>query len=61
VARFSDESHDFPTAVWHAARVAARFQARIAAGLADPISDLERHQLEEMRRIYVRRFGKEPT
>ncbi|WP_160317628.1 hypothetical protein [Arthrobacter sp. RIT-PI-e] len=35
-------------------------QRRIAAGKAEPISDRERAQLEELRQVYVRRFGKEP-
>lgn len=36
------------------------FQRRIAAGKAEPISDLEREQLQQVREIYVRRFGKAP-
>ncbi len=35
-------------------------QERIAAGLADPISEREREQLEELRMIYIDRFGKDP-
>lgn len=35
-------------------------QERIAAGIADPISEREREQLEEMRMIYIDRFGKDP-
>lgn len=35
-------------------------QRRIAEGLADPISDLEREQLKQMEQIYIRRFGKKP-
>jgi hypothetical protein len=35
-------------------------QRRIAEGKADPISDRERAQLQEIRAIYVRRFGKDP-
>lgn len=35
-------------------------QRRIAEGKAEPISDLEREQLRQLRTIYVRRFGKEP-
>lgn len=35
-------------------------QRRIAEGLADPISDLEREQLRQLEQIYVRRFGKKP-
>ncbi|WP_404473444.1 hypothetical protein [Microbacterium aerolatum] len=34
-------------------------QRRIAEGKAEPISDLEREQLQQLRAIYVRRFGKE--
>lgn len=34
-------------------------QERIRLGLADPISDREREQLEEIRQVYIRRFGKE--
>jgi hypothetical protein len=40
-------------------RVGALAQ-RIAEGKADPISDREREQLQEMRQAYVRRFGEEP-
>ncbi|MDP9696135.1 UNVERIFIED_ORG: hypothetical protein J2X79_003714 [Arthrobacter globiformis] len=36
-------------------------QRRIAAGKAEPISDRERAQLEELRQVYIRRFGKEPV
>lgn len=32
-------------------------RARIAAGYADPISDRERQQLQELRAIGIRRFG----
>ncbi len=32
-------------------------QARIAAGYADPISDRERQQFQELRAIGIRRFG----
>ncbi|MFJ4044160.1 hypothetical protein ACIPV2_00255 [Microbacterium sp. NPDC089987] len=35
-------------------------QRRIAEGLADPISDLEREQLRQMEQTYIRRFGKKP-
>ncbi|SEB55435.1 hypothetical protein SAMN04489806_1089 [Paramicrobacterium humi] len=35
-------------------------QRRIAEGKAEPISELEREQLQQLRKIYVRRFGKEP-
>lgn len=35
-------------------------QKRIAAGEADPISDRERQQLEELRHVFIRRFGYEP-
>lgn len=35
-------------------------QERIAAGIADPISEREREQLEEMRMIYIDRFGSDP-
>lgn len=35
-------------------------QERIAAGIADPISEREREQLEEMRMIYIDRFGRDP-
>ena len=33
---------------------------RIAAGEADPISDRERAQLQELRQTYIRRFGVDP-
>ncbi|MGP6206237.1 hypothetical protein ACQVDU_14975 [Microbacterium sp. F2] len=39
---------------------ASSLQRRIAAGKAEPISDRERAQLQELRQVYVRRFGKEP-
>jgi hypothetical protein len=35
-------------------------QRRIAAGQAEPISDRERAQLQELREVYIRRFGTEP-
>jgi hypothetical protein len=35
-------------------------QRRIAEGKADPISDLERAQLQELRAIYKERFGEYP-
>lgn len=35
-------------------------QRRIAEGKAEPISDLERAQFQQLRDIYVRRFGKAP-
>lgn len=35
-------------------------QRRIAEGKAEPISELERAQLQQLRAIYVRRFGKAP-
>ncbi len=35
-------------------------QRRIAEGKAEPISELEREQLQQLRAIYVRRFGKAP-
>ncbi len=35
-------------------------QRRIAAGEADPISDRERAQLQEIRQTYIRRFGVDP-
>jgi hypothetical protein len=35
-------------------------QRRIAEGKAEPISELERDQLRQLRAIYLRRFGKEP-
>lgn len=35
-------------------------QRRIAEGKAEPISELERDQLRQLRTIYIRRFGKEP-
>lgn len=35
-------------------------QRRIKAGKADPISDYEREQLEEMRQVFIRRFGFDP-
>ncbi len=38
----------------------ASLQRRIAAGEADPISDRERAQLEEIRQIGIRRFGFDP-
>ncbi|MCJ1703793.1 hypothetical protein MT351_08325 [Rathayibacter sp. VKM Ac-2926] len=41
-------------------RRANSLQRRIAAGQADPISDREREQLEELRQTFVRRFGKDP-
>ncbi|NQX18072.1 hypothetical protein [Rathayibacter sp. VKM Ac-2857] len=41
-------------------RRANSLQRRIAAGQADPISDREREQLEELRRTFIRRFGEEP-
>jgi hypothetical protein len=31
--------------------------ARIKAGEAEPISDREREQLEEMKQLYIKRFG----
>lgn len=39
---------------------ASGLQRRIAAGKAEPISERERAQLQELREAYVRRFGKEP-
>lgn len=36
-------------------------QQRIASGQADPISDRERAQLEEIRALYIRRYGKDPA
>ena len=39
---------------------AGSLQHRIAAGKAEPISDRERAQLQELRQVYVRRFGKDP-
>jgi hypothetical protein len=39
---------------------AGSLQRRIAAGKAEPISDREREQLQELRQAFVRRFGKEP-
>jgi hypothetical protein len=33
---------------------------RIAAGEADPISDREREQLQELRAAYIERFGEDP-
>jgi hypothetical protein len=36
-------------------------QQRIASGQADPISDYERARLEEIRQIYIRRFGEDPA
>ena len=41
-------------------RTVSSLQRRIKAGEADPISDREREQLEEIRQVYIRRFGKEP-
>lgn len=35
-------------------------QKRIANGEADPISDREREQLEELRQDFIRRFGYDP-
>jgi hypothetical protein len=35
-------------------------QQRIAKGKAEPISERERAQLQELRQAYVRRFGKQP-
>ncbi|WP_417556068.1 hypothetical protein [Microbacterium sp.] len=35
-------------------------QRRIVAGKAEPISDLERNQLQQMRKIYEQRFGEKP-
>jgi 2-oxo-4-hydroxy-4-carboxy--5-ureidoimidazoline (OHCU) decarboxylase len=39
---------------------ASRLRQRIKAGLAEPISERERAQLEELRDVYVRRFGRQP-
>jgi hypothetical protein len=39
---------------------AGSLQRRIADGKAEPISDRERAQLQELRQAYVRRFGKQP-
>ena len=39
---------------------ASSLQRRIAAGKAEPISDRERAQLQELRQAYSRRFGKDP-
>ncbi|MFB7252381.1 hypothetical protein [Microbacterium sp. NPDC056234] len=41
-------------------KLTSSLQRRIAAGKAEPISDLEREQLRQLREIYVRRFGKDP-
>lgn len=41
-------------------RLTSGLQRRIAAGEADPISDLEREQYEQMEQVYLRRFGKKP-
>ncbi len=41
-------------------RLSSGLQRRIAAGEADPISDLEREQYERMEQVYLRRFGKKP-
>lgn len=35
-------------------------QDRIASGEADPISDRERQQLEELRQGFIQRFGYDP-
>lgn len=35
-------------------------QRRIAAGKADPISERERAQLQELRQTYIRTFGVDP-
>lgn len=39
---------------------AGSLQRRIAAGEADPISERERAQLQELRETYIRRFGVDP-
>lgn len=44
----------------HVTRRANSLQRRIAEGKAEPISDRERDQLEELRQTYIRRFGREP-
>lgn len=40
-------------------KTTSSLQRRIAEGKAEPISDREREQLQELRKMYVHRFGKE--
>ncbi|WP_161804399.1 hypothetical protein [Microbacterium sp. GCS4] len=41
-------------------KVKSGLQRRIDSGRAEPISDRERAQLQEIREIYIRRFGSDP-
>jgi hypothetical protein len=44
-----------------ATRMKSSLQRRIDSGQAEPISDRERAQLQEIREIFIQRFGSDPS